>query len=54
MIGIAGIIAFIIAGILQLTGVHVGAVIWLVIIGGILVGIEATWGWYRGGRTYRP
>lgn len=54
MAGIAGIIAFIVAAIFQLTGKDTSAVIWLIIIGGILVGVEATWGWYRGGRTYRP
>lgn len=52
MIGIAGIIAFVIAAILKLTKSHGDAITWLIIIGGILVGVEATFGWYRGGRRY--
>lgn len=52
MIGIAGIIAFVIAAVLELVKSHVDAVIWLIILGGILVGVEATFGWYRGGRRY--
>jgi hypothetical protein len=54
MAGLLGILAFFIAGILKLTNSHLGAVIWLIIVGGILIGFEATYGWYRAGHTYRP
>ena len=50
MLAILGLVAFIIAGILELVKTHISAVIWLVIIGGILICAEAIWGWY-GRRT---
>ena len=53
MIGAVGIVLVIIAAILKLVAKDPGAIIWLIIIGAILIGIEATFGWYRGGRTYR-
>ena len=52
MFAIAGIIALVIAAFLQFTRSHPDAVIWLVIIGAILIGVEVAWGWNRGGRTY--
>lgn len=53
MFAIAGIVALVIAGFLQFTKGHPDAVIWLIIIGGILIGVEVAWGWNRGGRSYR-
>ena len=38
MLASAGVLAFIIAGLLRFLGHHASAVSWLVIIGGILIG----------------
>jgi hypothetical protein len=46
MLAILGFIAFAIAGILELVKTHQNAVIWLVIVGGLLVCAEVLWGWY--------
>lgn len=50
---IAGFIAFVIAGILNLIKSHPDLALWLIIIGGALVCAEVAWGWYgrRGRRT---
>lgn len=52
MFAIAGIIALVIAAFLKVVGKYPDAILWLVIIGAILIGIEAAWGvrragWYR-------
>jgi hypothetical protein len=54
MAGFLGLLAFVVAAILKLTNSHPGAILWLIIIGGILTAFEATYGWYRAGHTYRP
>jgi hypothetical protein len=46
MLAILGLVAFIIAAILQLVKVHLNDVVWLLIIGGILICSHAIWGWY--------
>jgi hypothetical protein len=46
MLAILGFIAFAIAAILELVKVHQNAIIWLVIIGGLLVSAAVAWGWY--------
>jgi hypothetical protein len=53
MLAIAGLVAFIIAAILELTKDHLNWVIWLIIIGGILACAHMIWGWY-GARGTRP
>jgi hypothetical protein len=52
MLAILAVVAFVIAGILELVKTHLNAVIWCVIIGGILICAEVIWGWY-GRRTAR-
>jgi hypothetical protein len=47
MLAILGFIAFAIAAILELVKTHVDAVIWLIILGGLLVCADVAWGWYR-------
>jgi hypothetical protein len=54
MFAVAGIIAAVIAALLQLVKQRQNAVIWLVIIAVVLVGIEVAWGWRRGGYYRRP
>ena len=49
MIAVLGVALFIIAGILELVKQHLDLVLWLIIIGGILIGVEVAWGWNRGG-----
>jgi uncharacterized membrane protein len=46
MLAILGFTAFVIAAILELVKVHQNAVIWLVIIGGLLVSSAVAWAWY--------
>jgi len=53
MLAALGFVAFVIAGILELTKTHRSAVIWLVIAGGLLVAAEVLWGWNRAGRYRR-
>ena len=43
---IAGIIALVIAAILELVKVHQDYVVWLIILGAILIGAEVVWGRY--------
>lgn len=43
---VAGIIALAIAAVLELVKAHENFVIWLVILGGILIGAEVVWGRY--------
>jgi hypothetical protein len=49
MFAIAGIIALVIAAFLKVVGKYPDAILWLVIIGAILIGIEAAWGVRRSG-----
>lgn len=49
MFAIAGIIALVIAALLHVIDKYPNAIIWLIIIGAILIGIEAAWGVRRGG-----
>jgi hypothetical protein len=53
MLAALGFVAFVIAGILELTKTHLDAVIWFIIVGGALVAAEVIWGWNRGGRYNR-
>ncbi len=49
MVAVAGLVAFIIAAILELTKTHVDLVIWCIIVGGILLAAEVLMGWRRVG-----
>jgi membrane-bound ClpP family serine protease len=51
---VAGIIALVIAAILELVKVHQNLVIWLVILGAVLIGIEVAWGRYGTRFRRRP
>jgi hypothetical protein len=53
MIGIVGIILEIIAAFIKATHGNASIMLWLIILGAILIGVEASFGWYRGGHTYR-
>jgi hypothetical protein len=53
MLAIAGLIAFIIAAILELVKTHISWVVWLIIIGGILICAHAVFG-YWGTRRGNP
>jgi hypothetical protein len=53
MLAVLAFVAFVVAGILELTKTHLNVVIWLVIIGGALVAAEVIWGWNRTGRYSR-
>lgn len=46
---VIGTILFIVAAILKLVSQHPNWIIWLVIIGGILIGLEVVLVWRRGG-----
>jgi hypothetical protein len=46
MFAIAGLIAFIIAALFKLVGTHADAIEWLIIIGGILFGLELVFGFF--------
>jgi hypothetical protein len=46
---VVGTILFIIAAILKLVSQHLNWVLWLVIIGGILIGLDVCLVWRRGG-----
>jgi len=50
---VLGFVAFVIAAFLHFSGGHSSGVLWAVIIGGLLVSAEGTWGWNRGGRYRR-
>jgi hypothetical protein len=54
MLAILAFISFAIAGILELVKTHVDAVIWLIIIGGLLICAEVAWGWYGRRRGSAP
>jgi membrane-bound ClpP family serine protease len=49
MFAIAGIIALVIAAFLKVVGKYPDAILWLIILGAILIGIEAAWGVRRSG-----
>jgi O-antigen/teichoic acid export membrane protein len=53
MIAILGIVLLVVAAIFELVKQHLDLVIWLIIIGAILIGVEVSWGWNRGGRYNR-
>jgi hypothetical protein len=53
MFAIFGFVAFVIAAFLHFTAGHASAVVWAIIIGGLLVAAEVAWGWNRGGRYGR-
>jgi hypothetical protein len=46
---VIGTILFIVAALLKLVNQHLDWVLWLVIIGGILIGLDVSWIWHRGG-----
>ena len=46
---VVGTILFIIAAILKLVNQHLDWLLWLIIIGGILIGLDVAWVWRRGG-----
>jgi hypothetical protein len=46
MFGIAGLICFVIAALFKLLNTHLDAMDWLIIIGGILYGIEIVFGYF--------
>jgi hypothetical protein len=52
-LAVLALVAFVVAAILELVKTHLNAVIWLIIIGGILVSSHGIWGWYgtRRGRV---
>ena len=50
---IVGIIAAVIAGILELTGKHLNFVIWLALLAIVLIGAEVALIWNRTGRYTR-
>jgi hypothetical protein len=47
LLAILAFIVFVIAAILKLVGKDVGAIQWLLIIGGLLVSAAVAWGWGR-------
>ena len=49
MLAIVAFVCGVVAAILKLTGQHLDAVTWLLIIGLIAVSAEVLWGWHRGG-----
>jgi hypothetical protein len=53
MLAILGVILLVIAAFLKATAGNPSIMIWLIIVGAILIGVDVAWGWNRGGRTYR-
>jgi hypothetical protein len=52
-----GVVVLIIAGLLKLTSQHTDLITWLIILGGILIGLDVALIWRRGGyyrRGTRP
>lgn len=52
MLAIVGTVLFVIAAILKLVNEHLDWLLWLIIIGGILIGLDVIWGWRRVGPGY--
>jgi hypothetical protein len=46
MLAVLAFVAFVVAAVLEFVKTHLSAVIWLVIIGGILISAHVLWGWY--------
>ena len=53
MLAILAFVSFVIAAFLKFAGGHQSAMLWAIIIGGLLVSAEVAWGWNRAGR-YGP
>ena len=53
MLAILAFVAFVIAAFLHFSGGHASALLWALIIGGLLLSAEVAWGWNRTGR-YGP